>query len=150
MVFTRSLTSKFSSAFINPLVTVSRAPITTGINVTFMFHNFFNSLTRSRYLTFFSHSFNIIQWSAETAKATILQFLPLFFFFLIITKSVCLAKISGSVCISKYQRGLYLKIPERFVRLIFQNRFWVVQIPFVQISISGTTPDGSPCSLSRV
>ena len=41
MVSTLPLTSKSSSPFINPLVTVSRAPITIGINVTFMFHSFF-------------------------------------------------------------------------------------------------------------
>ena len=54
MVSTRSLISKSSSPFNNPLVTVLKALITIGIIVTFMFHNFFNSLARSRYLSFFS------------------------------------------------------------------------------------------------
>ena len=36
---------------------------------------FFNSLARSRYLSFFSHSFSFILWSAETAKSTIQQIL---------------------------------------------------------------------------
>ena len=36
---------------------------------------FFNSLARSRYLSFFSHSFRFILWSAGTAKSTLLQFL---------------------------------------------------------------------------
>ena len=49
MVSTRSPTSKFSRPFSNPSVTVPKAPITTGIIVTFMFHSFFNSLARSRY-----------------------------------------------------------------------------------------------------
>ena len=40
MVFIRSLISKSSSLFNNPLVTVPSAPITDGINVTFMFHSF--------------------------------------------------------------------------------------------------------------
>ena len=52
---------------------VPKAPITIGTIVTFMFHSFFNSLARSRYLSFFSHSFNFILWSAGTAKSTILQ-----------------------------------------------------------------------------
>ena len=40
MVSTRPPISKSSSHFINPSVTVPRAPITIGINVTFMFHSF--------------------------------------------------------------------------------------------------------------
>ena len=41
MVSTRPPTSKSSSPFNNPLVTVPKAPITIGIIVTFMFHIFF-------------------------------------------------------------------------------------------------------------
>ena len=48
-------TSKSSSPFNSPLVTVPNAPITIGIIVTFMFNRFFfNSLSRSRWLYFFS------------------------------------------------------------------------------------------------
>ena len=75
MVSTRPPTSKSSSPFNNPLVTVPKAPITIGIIVIFMFHIFFNSLARSRYLFLFSHSFSFILWSAGTAKLTILQVL---------------------------------------------------------------------------
>ena len=78
MVSTRPPDSKSSSPFDNPLVTVPKAPITIGIIVTFMFHSFFNSLARSRYLSFFSHSFSFILWSAGTAKSTILQVLYFF------------------------------------------------------------------------
>ena len=74
-VSTRPPTSKSSSPFSNPLVTVPNAPITIGIIVTCMFHSFFNSLARSRYLSFLSHSFSFILWSAGTAKLTILQVL---------------------------------------------------------------------------
>ena len=81
MVSTRLPTSKSSSPFSNPLVNVPNAPIIIGIIVTSMFHSFFNSLARSRYLSFFSHSFSFILWSAGTAKSTILQVL---FFLLII------------------------------------------------------------------
>ena len=89
MVFTRPPTPKSSSPFNNPLVTVPKAPITIGIIVTFMFHSFFNSLARSRYLSFFSHSFSYILWSDGTAKSIILQIL---FFFLLI-KAVITEKI---------------------------------------------------------
>ena len=73
--------SKSSRPFNNPLVIVPHAPITIGTIVTFMFHSFFNSLARSRYLSFFSLSFRFILWSTETAKSTILQILFFFFFF---------------------------------------------------------------------
>ena len=66
MVSTRPPISKSSTPFNNPFVTVLKAPITIGIIVTFMFHSFFNSLANSRYLSFFSHSFSFILWSAGT------------------------------------------------------------------------------------
>ena len=75
VVSTRPLISKFSSHFTNPLMTVSRAPITIGITVTFMFHCFFISLARFFLL---SHSFT--QRSARTAKSIIWQVLFSFFF----------------------------------------------------------------------
>ena len=78
MVSTRLPTSKSSSPFNNHFVTVPKAPITIGAIVAFMFHCFFNSLARSRYLTFFSHSFSFILWSAGTAKMTILQIIIIF------------------------------------------------------------------------
>ena len=80
IVSTRPPTSKPSRPFNNPLVTVPNAPITIGTIVTFMFHSFFNSLARSRYLSFFSLSFRFILWSAGTAKSTILLILFLYSF----------------------------------------------------------------------
>ena len=71
MVATRPLISNSSSPFINPLVTVSNAPITIGITVTFIFHSFFGSLARSRYLSFFSPFFSFTLRSAGTTKSTI-------------------------------------------------------------------------------
>ena len=74
MVSTRPPTSKSSSPFSNPLVTVPNAPITIGIIVTCMFDSFFNSPARSRYLSFFSHSFSFILWSAGTASRLFCKF----------------------------------------------------------------------------
>ena len=105
MVSTRPPASKFSSPFSNPLVTVPNAPITIGIIVTCMFHGFFSSLARSRYLSLFSHSFCFILWSAGTAKSTILQVL-FFFCLFIINKSGLLAGIKWSVCILKSHKSL--------------------------------------------
>ena len=81
-------TSKSSRPFNNPLVTV---PITIGY---FHVPQFFNSLSRSRYLSFFSLSFRFILWSAGTAKSTILQIL---FLLLIFHRSLSDSK-SPQVC----------------------------------------------------
>ena len=62
IVSTRPPTSKSSRHFDNPLVIVPKASITIGTIVIFMFHSFFNSLVRSRYLFFFSHFFSFILW----------------------------------------------------------------------------------------
>ena len=67
-------------------VNVPRASIIIAINVTFMFYSFFSSLVRSRYLFFFSLSFNFTRLSATTAKSGILQFLS-FLLLLIIIKA---------------------------------------------------------------
>ena len=98
MVSTRPPISKSSSPFSHPLVTVPKAPITIGVIVTCLFHSFFNSLARSRYLSFFSHSFSFILSSTGTAKSTILQ-VP--FFLLIIIRSGLFAEM---MCV-------YVKVP---------------------------------------
>ena len=70
------LISKSCSPSKNPSVTVPRVLITIGITTTFMFHSFFfNFQARSRYLSFFSLSYNFTLWSAGTAKSTIQQVL---------------------------------------------------------------------------
>ena len=84
MVSTRPPTSKSSRPFNKPLVTVPKAPITIGLIVTFMFHSFFSSLARARYLSLFPRSFSFILWSAGTATSKILQVI---FFLLIIIRS---------------------------------------------------------------
>ena len=89
MVSTSPFIYKSSSSFINPLEIVPRVPIIIGINVTFIFHIFFSFLVSSRYLSFFSISFNFTQWSAGTTKSTILQVIYL----LIMIRSGRLAEI---------------------------------------------------------
>ena len=86
MVSTCPVISKSSSPCTNLLVIVPRAPITISKIVIFMFHSFFNSIARSSYLSFFSHSFSFILWSAGTAKSTILQ--VLFFCWLLLGLAV--------------------------------------------------------------
>ena len=100
LVSTIPLTSKFSSPFTIPLVTVSSAQITIGIKVTFMFHSFFSSLAKVRVLfslfAFFQFYFVISQDGKVYNSAV-------FFFFCC---WLSLAETRWSVCISKFQRTL--------------------------------------------
>ena len=120
IVFTRPPISKSSRPFNNPLVIVPNAPITIGTIVTFTFHSFFNSLARSRYLSFFSLSFRFILWSAGTAKSTILQ-IP--FFMLIIMSSGLLAGIRWSVCMLKSHRCLCMSFSRTCAGLCIYHLF---------------------------
>ena len=97
-------TSKSSSPFNNPLVTVPKAPITISIIVTFMFHTFFNSLARSRYLSYFSLSFNFIvvsRYSKIHNFASSLFSFSFSFFFFFFFVDYSMTKIRWSVCTSK-------------------------------------------------
>ena len=71
MISIRPLMFKSSSPFNNPWVTLPRAPITIDINFTFMSQSFFSSLARSRYLSFFSPSYNFSLWSVGTTTLLI-------------------------------------------------------------------------------
>ena len=91
--FGRQLSSP-PNPFNNPLITVQKSPITIGTIVTYMFYSFFfNPLAKSRYLSFFSHSFSFILRSAGTAKSTFLQIL---FFFIDYYKVWSLSSSSSS------------------------------------------------------
>ena len=68
---TRPLLSSSSSPLTKPLWTVPSALITTGINVTFMFHNCFSSLVRLKYLSLFLFYLIFTVQSVEKAKSTI-------------------------------------------------------------------------------
>ena len=101
IVSTRPSTSKSSRPFHNPLVIVPKAPITIGTIVTFMFHSFFNSQARSRYLSF-SHSFSFILWSART---TVDNFANFFFFKLLL--SLVFWPRLGDPCVCQSPIGVY-------------------------------------------
>ena len=121
IVSVRPPISKSSRPFNNPLVIVPNAPITIGTIVTFMFHSFFNSLARSRYLSFFSHSFRFILWSARTEKSTILQ---IFFLLLIIMRSGLLAGIRWSVCMLNSHRSLCVAFSRTGARLCIYHHYY--------------------------
>ena len=77
IVSTRSVISMSSSPCMNPLV--------TGLNVTFMFHSFFNSLARSSFTFFQFHS--VLRLDSKVHSLQVLSFL------LIIIKSRRLGEI---------------------------------------------------------
>ena len=140
IVSTRPLTSKCSRPFKNHLVIVPKAPITVGTFVTFMFHSFFNSLARSWYLSFFSHSFRFILWSAVTAKSTILQIL---LFLLTIIRSGRLLVIRWPVCMLKSNRSLCLSFPRTGAVLCIYNLL-------IWSNLNFTFSSGPPCLPSHV
>ena len=113
------------------------APITIGTIVTFMFHSFFNSLARSRYLSFFSLSFRFILLSAGTAKSTILQIL---FFLLIIISSGLLAGIRWSVCMLKSHRSLCVSFSRTGAGLCIYHLLACSNLNFLNISQLITLP----------
>ena len=90
-----------------PFVTVPCARLTIGITLTFIFHSFFSSIARYRYLWLFSLSFNFTFWSAETAKSPTRQVL-FFIFLLTINRSGRLTKIKWSIFISLCQGCLFV------------------------------------------
>ena len=106
MVSTRPPTSKSSSPFNYPLVIVPKPPIV--IIVTFMFYSFFSSLARSRYLSFVSHSFSFILWSAGTAKSTILQVLFFCCFCCWLVLGLVLWLRLGDPCVCQSPTGVYV------------------------------------------
>ena len=133
-----------SSPFNNPFVIVPKAPITIGTIVTFMFHSFFNSLARSRYLSFFAHSFSFILRSAGTAKSTILQIL---FFLLIIIQSGLLDGIRWSVCMLKSHRSLCVSFSRTGAGLYIYHLLVWSNLNFLHISQWITLPTQSCLAL---
>ena len=97
-------------------MSVPRAPITIGIIVTFMFHSFFNTLAVLILLPTFLQFYSVVSRNIKVHNSVSSLFL--FFFLLLI--------ISSSGRQTETQKLLW-----EFVRLIFQDRFWFVYIPFV-------------------
>ena len=127
MVSIRYPTAMFSCPFNNPLVTVTKAPITNVIIVTFMFH----SVSSLRYFSFFSLSFSFIQWSARAAKSTILHIL---FFSLIIVRPSLLADIWWSVCLLKSHWILCVPFSRTNAELCIYHLFVWLHLNFLYIS----------------
>ena len=103
MVSTRPPTYKSYRPFNNPLVTVSKAPITIGIIVTFMFHSFFQFYSKVKVLI---SLFTFFQFYSVVSRGSKVNNFADFLFFLIIILSGLQADIRWSVCMSKSHRSL--------------------------------------------
>ena len=130
MVSTRPLISKFFRPCTNPLVTVPTALVKISVTITFMFHSFYSSIARSRYLSLFRF-LSVLFCGQQERKNPLLRwfsffllFFFFFFFFFTLTRSSPLAEIKWSICISKLQK---IRAPH------FLDWFWVVHIPFVHM-----------------
>ena len=131
MVSTRVLISNSSSPFTNPLVTILSILITVGITITFIFHSFFSSLARFRYLSLFLPSFIFTLGSAGMAKSTIQQVLC---FLLTIAKSGCLGEIRWSIFILKSFRILCISFSRMDSRLCIYHLFAWSNLNFLHSS----------------
>ena len=129
MVSIRPFISKSSSHCNNPLVTVTRAPITNNIIVTFVFHSF--SIPLQCPDTYPSFCFLSILRCGQPGQQSFL------FLLLIITRSFRLAEIRCSVCISKHQRNVCFS----FSRTDFE--LCIYHCLHDQTLISCTIPNGS-------
>ena len=133
-----TLISMSSSPCTNPSVTVPRAPITLSCSIFFKIPQ----QDRGTYPSF--HFLTIILCGQSGQQSA--QFYEFSFFV-----AVDYYKVWSSG--RDYVIRLYLTIPEEFVCLIFQNRFWVVHISFVRIDnfqFLATIPSGPPCPPSSV
>ena len=106
MVSTHQPTSKSSIPFSNPFVTVQKAPITTGIIVTCMFHSFFQFSCKVEVLILLFTFFSVLFCGQPEQKSWPLSEFSFLFFFFIIIRSGFLAEIRWSICTSKSHRSL--------------------------------------------
>ena len=81
MVSTRPPTSKSSSPFSNPYVTVPNAPITIGIIVTCMFHSFFQFTSKVEILILLFTFFQFYSMVSQDSKVDNFSSSHFFFFF---------------------------------------------------------------------
>ena len=145
IVSTRRPNSKSSRSFNNLFVIVPKAPHTIGTIVTFMFHSVFNSLSRSRNLSFFSHSFGFILWSAGRAKSKILQIL---FFFCWSLLGLLFWTRLGDLCVCQNPIGVYVcHFSRTGVGLCIYHLFVCWNLNFLHISQWITLPTQSCLAL---
>ena len=132
IVSNRPPISKSSRPFNNPLVIVPNAPITIGTVFTFMFHSFFNSLARSRYLSFFYFPSDLFFGPPGQQSRQFYNFF--FFLLLIIMRSGLFAGIRWSVCMLKSHRSLCMSFSRTGAGLCIYHLFVWSNWNFLHIS----------------
>ena len=139
MFSTRPPTSKSSSPFNSPLVTVPNASIKIGIIVTFISHRFLKILWQG-WGTYPSFPFLSVLFCGQLRQQrTILQVL----FLLITIKPGLLAIIRWSVCMSKSYRGLCMSCSRIAAGLCMYHLFVWTNVNFLHISQGITLPTQS-------
>ena len=133
MVYTRPLISNSSSSFINPLVTVPSAPITTSClhQLHFMFQRFFSFLRRSRYLSFFFaffQFFSVVCWDGKVHNLAGSLYLWT------ILRSDRLAEFRWFMCMSKSHRSLCVSYSRTGASLCIYHLFVWSNLNFLHIS----------------
>ena len=129
MVSTRVPTSKSFCPFSNPLVTVPNAPITIGIIVTSMFHSFLQSFSNPLILLF-----TFFQFYSVVSRDSKVDHFASSLFLLIIIRSVFLAEIRWSVCLSKSHRSLCVLFSRKGAELCIYHLFVWSNLNFLHIS----------------
>ena len=144
MVSTRPPTSKSSSPFSNPLVTVPKAPITIGIIVTFMFHSFFQFSSKVEVLILLFIFFQFYSVVSRNSKAdNFANSLLLLLLLIIIIRSDLLAEIRWSVCTSKFHWSLCVSFSRTGAGLCIYHLLIWSNLNFLHISQGITLPTQS-------
>ena len=150
MVSTRSPTSKSSRHFNKTLVTVPKAPITTGTIVTFSFHSFFQFSSKVVVLI---SLFTFFQFYSVVSRDRKVNNWANVLFLLIITRTGLLAEIRGSVCISKSHRSLCVSFSRTGAGLCIYHLLTWSNVNFLNISpwppsrVWSYTPSVSICCI---
>ena len=114
MVSTRPPTSKSSSPFSNPLVTVPNAPITIGIIVTCMFNSFFQFLSKVEVLIFlftFFQFYSVVSRDSKVdyfASSLFFFFFSFFFFFCWLSLSLVFRPRLSDPCVCQSPIWVYV------------------------------------------
>ena len=144
VVSTRLPTSKSSSPFSNPLVTVPKAPITIDIIVTFIFHSFFQLSSKVNVLI---SLFTFFQFYSVVSRDSKVDNFAEFLFLLIIIRSGLLAEIRRSVCITKTHRSLCVSFSRTGAGLCIYHLLAWQNVNFLYISQLITLPTQSCLAL---
>ena len=137
-------TYKCSSPFSNPLVTVPNAPITIGIIVTGMFHNFFQFPSKVEVLILL---FTFFQFYSVVSRDSKVDYFASSLFLLIIIKFGLLAGIRWSVCMLKSHRSLRVAFSRTGAGLCIYHLLVWSNLNFLYISQWITLPAQSCLSL---